>query len=194
MTAIVVIPYCPSPLRVRPFEQVKRHLETAPWPQTVAFDNRKPFRLAETVNEQVELTKAEIIVLNAADTITPLAQMEIAVELATAEPGLVFAYTHYCRLKEDGTPGKVLVEPPAHACVAIRRECWNDLGGYDTGYVGWGMEDRDFNRRAEKLWPTRRVPGELVHFWHGDRRFDDSDLDTPAELVNENWRRFKATA
>ena len=77
---------------------------------------------------------------------------------------------------------------------AISRECWDQLGGYDEAYVGWGMEDRDLNRRAEELWPTRRVPGELIHMWHGDRRPDDSDLDTPPDLVKANWRRFKATA
>ncbi len=194
MTAIVVIPYCPSPLRAGPFEQVKQHLATAPWPYTVAFDNRKPFRLAETVNEQVALTKTDIVILNFADTIAPIAQMEIAVDLAERAPGLVSAYTRYVRLNEDGSHGKVLADPSGHGCAAIRRSCWDDIGGFDEGYVGWGMEDRDFNRRAEKLWPRRSVPGDLFHFWHGDRRFDDSDLDTPAELVNENWRRFKATA
>lgn len=194
MNAIIVIPYSASPLREKPLEHVLDHLDTCPWPYVLARDDRKPFPLAETVNHTIANTKADILILHAADTITPVAQMEIAVELAAAQPGLVFAYTHYVRLDRDGARAKVLDEPPAHACAAIRRECWDTVGGYDPGYVGWGMEDRDFNRRAARLWPNRRVPGELVHFWHGDRRSDDSDLDTPPGVVRANWRRWKATA
>ena len=193
MTAIIVIPYGPSPLREQPLKNVLAHLETAPWPVTVAISDIKPFPLAEVVNAEVAQTKTDIVILHAADTITPIAQMEVAVHAATAQPGLVFAYTHYVRLTEDDRRGKVLVEPPAHACVAIRRDCWDQLGGYDEFYRGWGMEDLDFNRRAQALWPNRRIPGELIHFWHGDRRRDDSDLDTPAEVVAANWRHLKAT-
>lgn len=194
MNVITIVPYSSSPLRERALEQVLTHLGSSPWPYWIAADHRKPFRLAQTVNRAIRRATADILILHAADTITPYRQMEVAVELAAAEPGMVFAYTDYVRLTEDGRRGQVLKEPPAHACMAIRKECWDELGGYDEAYIGWGMEDRDFNRRAEELWPSRRVPGELVHFWHGDRRSDDSDLDTPAEVVAENWRRFKATA
>ena len=78
-------------------------------------------------------------------------------------------------------------EAPSHGCVAIRRVCFLEVG-YDEAYEGWGPEDQDFNRRAP--WPVRRVTGELEHLWHGERRVDDSPLDTPAEAVAANWDRL----
>lgn len=193
MTAIVIVPYSPSPLRAGPFATVLAHLDKLPWPYWVATDDQKPFRLARTMNREIAKAAADILILHAADTVTPVSQMEEAVKLAEAEPGLVFAYDRYVRLNEDGTVGRTLKDTPAHACTAIRRECFLEIGGYDEAYVGWGMEDKDFNRRAEKLWPTRRVPGYLVHHWHGDRRRDDSDLETPPETVKANWRRYRMT-
>jgi len=194
MTAIVIVPYKATPLREYGFGMVRQHLTSLPWPWVIATSEEEPFPLATAVNQTVASARAEIIILNAADTVTSLAQMETMVELATEEPGLVFGYTHYVRLDRQGRREKILKEPPAHACAAIRRETWLDLGGYDEGYIGWGMEDQDFNLRSAERWPTRRVPGELVHFWHGDRRNDDSDLGTPADVVAANWARLRATA
>ncbi len=194
MKAIVIIPYSPRPNREGPLQRVKDHLATTPWDYVIAFDEHKPFRHGKAMNEAIRRTSADMLIMNDADTIAPLEQMLAAVQLAEDQPGLVFAFTDYIRLNEDGSRGMKLHDPAGHVCAAITRECFDEVGGYDEGYVGWGMEDRDFNRRVEKLWPIRRVPGEVIHYWHGERRHDDSDLDTPPELVAANWARFKANA
>ncbi len=195
MNAVIFIPYCDSPLRRRPLARVTEYLDNvAPWPYVVARDDTTPYPFGKSINKAVEASDCDMVLRNDADTITPLDQMLKAVELAEAEPGLVFAFTNYIRLDVNDQRKQVLHKPPAHSFAAISRECWDLLGGYDEGFVGWGMEDREFNRRAERLWPSRRVPGEVVHFWHGDRRADDSTLETPPEVVKANWAHLKATA
>jgi GT2 family glycosyltransferase len=64
------------------------------------------------------------------------------------------------------------------------------VGGFDTGFVGYGAEDTDFARRARR----RRVPlvwlarGEVYHQFHPPTRWSRSVL---RELV-ANANRFKA--
>ncbi len=195
MNAAIFVPYSPSPLREEPLRRVKEYLAAAaPWPVVMCESKTIPYPFGKSINQAVAASEVDMVLRNDADTITPLEQMLEAVRLAAAEPGLVFAFTHYVRLDEHGQRDRVLVRPPAHSFAAISRECWDFLGGYNEGFVGWGMEDREFNRRAERLWPIRRVPGEVVHFWHGDRRRDDSTLETPPEVVAANWAHLKATA
>ena len=55
------------------------------------------------------------------------------------------------------------------ACVLIRRECWDDLGGLDRGYEGGQFEDVDFCIRArQKGWKIIYEPAaEVFHWEHG---------------------------
>ncbi len=195
MNAVIFIPYCDSPLRREPLQRVKQYLDdTAPWPYVIARDDTTPYPFGKSINKAVQASDCDMVLRNDADTVTPLPQMVKAVEMAAEEPGLVFAFTNYVRLDRNGRRERVLHKPPAHSFAAISRACWDELGGYDEGFHGWGMEDREFNRRAERLWPIRRVSGEVLHFWHGDRRPDDSTLETPPEVVAANWARLKETA
>ena len=49
---------------------------------------------------------------------------------------------------------------------AFTREAWETVGGYDEAYVGWGYEDRDFNRRAAATVGLAPGVGECYHLWH----------------------------
>ncbi len=186
MNAEILVPYKPSPGRAKAWEQTRAHLEQLPWPYVLARDRHRPFRRAQALNMAVAASDAAIIVINDADSVVTAGQIQEAITLAHT-PGLVFAYTRYVRLDEHGHVDRVLQEPSSHGCVAIRRDCFAEIGGYDERYRGWGPEDQEFNRRAANLWPLRRVPGDLTHLWHGERRNDDSPLDTPAEMVERNW-------
>jgi hypothetical protein len=50
--------------------------------------------------------------------------------------------------------------------VAVTREAFDAIGGFDEGFVGWGGEDNDFWDRAETKRATRFGYLPLVHLWH----------------------------
>lgn len=184
MNVTVIIPYTPNASRAEPYRRVREHLDG--WTVMVAENDAPLYCRAKVLNTAIAAADTEIVVINDADSLVPHIQIREAVRLAAEQPGLVYAYTVYVRLDEHGRRGLVIHEAPSHGCVAIRRDCFLEVG-YDEAYEGWGPEDQDFNRRAP--WPVRRVPGELEHLWHGERRSDDSPLDTPAEAVSANWQR-----
>lgn len=52
--------------------------------------------------------------------------------------------------------------------IGITRADFADLNGFDEGFVGWGLEDRDLQRRAERLGIRVRSLHHrpFVHQWH----------------------------
>ncbi|HEU4842346.1 MAG TPA: glycosyltransferase [Ilumatobacteraceae bacterium] len=72
---------------------------------------------------------------------------------------------------------------------AVRSATWDRLGGFDTGYRGYGAEDTDLGLRARRLGiPLLWVAGAGVyHQWHPPTRLDPARRD---EIV-ANARRFR---
>ena len=169
------------------YEKVLRHLLDLHKPIFVACDTHQPYRLAYAVNRCVRNHPCDVFLLNYADVIVPLKQVRQAIRLALDAPGQVFAFDEYHRVMEpDGDYELPMEQVNANACMAIQRECFLEVGGYDEKFVGWAMEDKEFNDRCGARWPARRVPGRLEHLWHGERRGDDSALETSAEQVAAN--------
>jgi GT2 family glycosyltransferase len=54
----------------------------------------------------------------------------------------------------------------AGGSVAVGRDAFFALGGFDESFVGWGGEDNEFWERAltRKAWPFGCLP--IVHLWH----------------------------
>lgn len=73
--------------------------------------------------------------------------------------------------------------------VAVDREAFLALGGFDEAFVGWGGEDNEFWERARpirRVWPWGHLP--LVHLWHGAQpRKGSRDRDT-ARLLDARSR------
>jgi len=65
----------------------------------------------------------------------------------------------------DGTPERVLQNAKGGS-LAITRQAYWELGGFDEGFVGWGGEDDEFWERAQtrSVWPYGYMP--LIHLWH----------------------------
>jgi GT2 family glycosyltransferase len=54
----------------------------------------------------------------------------------------------------------------AGGSLAVDRETFFAIGGFDEAFVGWGGEDNEFWERAQsrKVWPYGYLP--LIHLWH----------------------------
>jgi hypothetical protein len=196
MTPAIVVPYLAlDEYRKRNFARVREHLLELDWPLFVASDpTGGTFSPGLARNAGAELALSvdpglELLVFNDADSIVPHEQMRAAAELALAEPGLVYAYSDYLRLDLDGNPIAHLRAPGSHACVALSVECFDELGGYDERFEGWGYEDLELAHRAAARWPLRRCAGVATHYWHppaGGRRECDRDRAVTVEqLANE---------
>lgn len=203
MNAAIVIPYRgDTEARARAFQVVRALWQDgAWWAVNISDDGAEPFSRAASINVGVGKIKptytftTDVIVIADADSLVPLSQVEKAIKWAKEKRGLVWAYTTYRRLnsKWDGIEWQ-MANAPSLGCMAIRRECFEKVGGFDKRFRGWGYEDLDFARRCAEHWEHRRVPGYLTHLWHGERREDDSPDDQSAEWVGRNWLLYTAAS
>lgn len=175
--------------RGRAMLKVFDHLNAGGFYPTLA--GKRPWSPGAARNEGARITSGDVIVFNDADTLVPPDSIRAAVELAQTVPGLVYGYTLYVRLDREGKVERELWAPPSMGSAAISRVCFEEVGGFDEAYEGWGYEDCDFAERCARLWKTRRVDGPAEHLWHGDRREDDSPEDSDPAQVDENLRRWK---
>lgn len=70
----------------------------------------------------------------------------------------------------------------------VPRRLWDQVGGYDERFVGWGHEDTAFEAACEALaGPIASAGGTVHHLWHPvspDRDPADPDLRRNAELAH----------
>ena len=67
----------------------------------------------------------------------------------------------------DASPEAIVQNLEGGGSVAITRAGYDQIGGLDESFVGWGGEDNEFWERAQTLrvWFWGYMP--LVHLWHG---------------------------
>ena len=103
-------------------------------------------------------------------------------------------------------PAEAIVQNlEAGGSVAMARDAFFAIGGYDEAFVGWGGEDNEFWQRAltRKAWPYAYLP--IVHLWHAPqagkqqnppavRRFQELAAVAPERRIAElAQRRFGDT-
>jgi len=66
----------------------------------------------------------------------------------------------------DQAPLVIVQNLEAGGSVAITRRAYEQIGGMDEAFIGWGGEDNEFWERAQTLrvWPYAYLP--IVHLWH----------------------------
>lgn len=70
------------------------------------------------------------------------------------------------RVTTSRAPEATVQNLEAGGSIAVDRDAFLALGGYDEAFVGWGGEDNEFYERAvtRKTWPFAYLP--IVHLWH----------------------------
>jgi hypothetical protein len=207
VTFEVVIPWRPSCERENGYRAVVENLRSGELTPIVWNGDADPWSPGAARNEGAECVTSAVVVFNDADTIVPVENIMKAIELAAAADGLVYAYDAYYRLGQwaswkhygDREPcerlpaDQTLWSPPSMGCAAISRAAFEQLGGFMEGFEGWGYEDVEFAQRCARLWPIRRIVGPAWHLWHGERREDDSPVESDPEAVARNRELWLAS-
>ncbi len=131
-----------------------------------------------------------------ADIFLRQSQVRKAVETAKRTGRVTWAHTRWRGINEDwtkrltkprherdlgpeikGIDMDVLVEKTNpiswSCCIAVPRKVWDQVGGFDERFVGWGFEDHAFRAVVCGLYGHERLSGDVYHLWH-ERTTDGS--------------------
>lgn len=57
--------------------------------------------------------------------------------------------------------------PLSWSCfIVIPRKVWDDMGGFDERFWGWGFEDMAFQSLVVGLYGYERIESDVIHLWH----------------------------
>lgn len=178
----VLIPWrSTDPDRIRAWRYNLRLWRRLPVELCVADDGREgAFSVARAVNRARRMASGDMLAVFGADHIPDATKLEWIADRLSALPWTgVYAGTQLLspagtRLILHGMP----VAPVARAyayridmclgIVAVRAEVWDDTGGMDERFIGWGAEDVAHRLALASLYPDGRGDGEgdVVTMWH----------------------------
>lgn len=151
------------------------------WPLYEGHHDRGPFNRSAAVNRAADEAGAwDVAVIIDADVLPDPDGIEAAVTVArTGRPASGF--DHRNNLSKAGTEKILrgyrgswarLVGSVHDKCIsgafAVSRELWDEVGGFDENFRGWGFEDTAFEIACETVSGERlyRHPSTLWHLWH----------------------------
>lgn len=163
------------------------------------------FNRSAAVNRAAQLAGDwDVAVIIDSDVLCDGERVKAAVELAHESGALVFPHDIRLDLHERGTrqvmsgyqgswqqwvrrryPNMV------SSVIVVSRRQWDEVGGFDEGFRGWGYEDTAFAAACETFGGTLRILGELWHLWHPTAR--EGKPGTPVWQLNAaRGQRYRA--
>lgn len=182
MRAVVLIPYRPAGFeRMRNFKFVSRWWQGHGWPIVVGDSLTPQFERAQARNIAArEAGEWDVALFCDADIfLNRIDQAEAAILRCYRTGAYTVAYSHLHYLTEDGTRNvfRVGVDPThfdwdevvAHTwecCFAVRRDVWDEVGGFDERFLGYGGQVAAFFYAAGTLAGRERIYGSAYHLAH----------------------------
>lgn len=154
-----------------------------------------PYNRSQTFNVGAQLAKAPVLLLHDNDMLVPADYLSrilqrLALGYAVVNPKRFIFYLsrqHSVALLAgtstavDHPPEAIVQNLEAGGSMAITRQAFEQIGGMDEGFVGWGGEDNELWDRCLTLptWIWGYEP--IVHLWHGPQplkqRSDNPNLE-----------------
>jgi len=162
----------------------------------VSSDGRTegPFSVARALNRARQQAAGDVLAMFGADHIPPApeklawiaARLEASPWTAVYAGTLVLGENDTARVLGGATP-ELYAETRAHrigmceGILAMRADVWDDVGGEDERFEGWGSEDTAFRVALAALYPNGRPDGEgdVIALWHAEAPRDQ----TPANIA-----------
>jgi len=145
----------------------------------------EPWSKGAAVRAAVDATSAEILILADADSFltSPRTLLDAVDMISNGNARWVVPHGNVYRLREAETERihadpssaprlghtvRATYEgPPGGGITVVARDTFEDVGGIDDRFLGWGGEDVAFGWALETLaHPTERLGAPLVHLWH----------------------------
>lgn len=154
------------------------------WPIIEGHHNAGPFNRAAAINLAAEQADDwDVAVIIDADILCDPHAVRAAVEVAAATDAMVVAGDERVMLTKQGTQ-KILdgyrgnwrvrgiqervYTDGCSCCVVISRKLWDQTGGFDPLFVGWGFEDIAYRVTCETLSekPMIKLSSAMFHLHH----------------------------
>lgn len=181
---IVIVPYRPDQGHR---DKLWNHLKQTYWstfPNEIVVGEHLdgPFNRSKAINQAAQ-RDWDVAVIADSDTWVPVEQLHTAIQTAKHTNRLTAAFTSVMELSEPQTAemltGKPFPEVPSFdrirtreletqsSMLVITRRLWDQIGGFDPRFEGWGGEDNAFWKAATIIGgPANRVHGFAYHLWH----------------------------
>lgn len=179
-----------------------------------------PFNRSKAINTAARLADEDglwdIAVVIDSDVLVKMSQFRAAIETVRRTGLVTWGHRRWRSIGEewtgrvlkdhmdlgadvDATDIDILVERTNpiswSCCIAIPRAVWDDLGGFDERFVGWGFEDMAFQSVICGLYGWERIEGDVYHLWHprgvttGGRASKEAGLYTREAITNARLGR-----
>lgn len=140
-----------------------------------------PFNLTTARNNAAKRSKGDVLIFADADTLfQPHCVSEALGMIMRGEREWVVPYDHYYNATAPWSASwkarpHPLTHPPAFehdlpsvsGVLAVSRKAYDEVGGFDERFIGWGWEDLAFTCALGSLFGNlTRVPGFVVHLYH----------------------------
>lgn len=151
------------------------------WPLIEGHHNDGPFNRSEAINRAAEAAgEWDVAIITDADSFVGPDQLDQAVDLAARTGQITFAYDSFRYLNRPGSKQIMAgylgdwfpfvewtLTGTCSSMVVVPRSLWDQAGGFDPGFRGWGMEDVGFSLACQALGGgMQRVPGTVWHLFH----------------------------
>ena len=196
-------------------DRLWHHLQTnywahLPYPIIVGHHDDGPFNRSTAVNTAARAAGDwDVAIIADSDTWVPIRQLTEAVRLAGTGNRLVSALTAVAELDGRCTAQILSGEldflnlgvecvrsaelATQSSMIAVPRNLWDSIGGFDEKFAGWGGEDNAFWRAATILGGRpHRVEGYAFHLWHQPAIATADRSNDPAYRQNlARWNRYR---
>lgn len=212
MSTVVLVPFrSDGGHRARLWEYLlEGYWQQFGWPVFVGSHEGGRFNRSAAVNKAARSAgRWDVAVIADSDTWVPPGQLIQAVGLAVDSGRLVSALSGVIEFDQDCTEamlsarfsektlsvGAVRTDELAtqSSMLVVGRRLWDDIGGFDEKFEGWGGEDNAFWRAATIVSGVPlRVPGFAFHLWHEPAATDTykrTDAGYRANLAR--WNRYR---
>ena len=148
----------------------------------VVGDSDGDFNRSGARNAGVAKSESEVAVIIDADNYIPIDQIKLAIKYARRRRGLVKPSKFFGYLTEEATDkfyesGEIVkisdmymsnpVMDFSGGAYVIRKDLYEEIGGFDEGFVGYGAEDDAFHALCiSKLGRISYVGGMNYHLYH----------------------------